>query len=211
MAARRRADVTNSRRLFRTVSNRSGVYMIAPAEEWDRVAGQRANRTMLVKVGLAKNLEHRLNSYLLYWPRGFYVFGILFTDSVARARVLEYNMHAYMNMKGWYEIADHSHDEEWFHISYETARAVMGVVQAGASVRDHDGRTVFPVADVVKPEQPVLVTANASSRRPRRFRLPQDVKRAIEESYLADAPPTVRKDRPVSRHRRDTAARALAL
>jgi hypothetical protein len=88
--------------------NRSGVYFITN----DNIK----NKTLWVKVGLAKSLEHRLDSYLLYYPKGFQVLCILHTHRKNASKV-ESVIHAVLRKKIRQMKATHSHSGEWFKLT----------------------------------------------------------------------------------------------
>lgn len=97
---------------------KSGVYFIAPEiHKYD---------PFLVKIGMSKGmlddetrtkrkggLGRRLDSYLLCYPKGFYLFGVLQTTA-NNAYPLEKFIHQYLLGKGKKTEYDHSHSEEWF-------------------------------------------------------------------------------------------------
>lgn len=100
---------------------KSGVYFIAP--EIHR------NDEFLVKIGMSKSvidddnpskrkggLGRRLDSYLLCYPRGYYLFAVLQTTA-KNAYPLEKFIHQYLLGKGLKTRYDHSHSEEWFRLT----------------------------------------------------------------------------------------------
>ena len=118
-----------SNELLAKLVGKSGVYFISqdPVPEDE-------NDMMLVKIGIGlnkvggSNISRRLQSYLLYWPRGFNVFGIVLTSASA-AKKLEQSIHAYLKNKNRkMDPTDykHSHIEEWFYL---TPREVHKLIQ----------------------------------------------------------------------------------
>lgn len=101
---------------WKRFEGKSGVYIITSREEFER-EGSDPDAMMYVKIGLAKNLRHRLESYMLYWPRGFFVFDVFYTKNRHKARKLEKSIHGYLNWKARYVNEKHSHSEEWFELS----------------------------------------------------------------------------------------------
>jgi hypothetical protein len=110
----------SSNTLLKDLNKKSGVYFISqdpiPTNEEDMI---------LVKIGIGiykpegSDISKRIQSYLLYWPRGFYIFGIVLTTPKA-ARDLEKKIHAFLrskNRKMDQDIYKHSHIEEWFYLT----------------------------------------------------------------------------------------------
>ncbi len=87
---------------------KSGVYFITP----DNLG----NNTMWVKVGLGRNLMHRLDSYLLYYPHGFHVL-CLFHTTRRNASKVEKVIHDVLRRKIRQLDIKHSHSGEWFRLS----------------------------------------------------------------------------------------------
>ena len=87
---------------------KSGVYFITP----DNLG----NTTMWVKVGLGRSLNHRLDSYLLYYPHGFHVL-CLFHTSRRNAPKVEKVIHDVLRRKIRQMDTNHSHSGEWFRLS----------------------------------------------------------------------------------------------
>ena len=116
----RNGENLSSNQLLIDLKNKSGVYFISQ----DPVP-QNDEDMMLVKIGIGLNqkfgsdISNRIQSYLLYWPRGFNIFGIILTHRDA-ARDLEKTIHALLLDKGRkmdpteYK---HSHIEEWFYLT----------------------------------------------------------------------------------------------
>lgn len=90
-------------------ATRSGVYFITT----DEVT---SDEELWVKVGLGKSLEHRLDSYLLYYPRGFNVLCILHTHAKNASKV-EQVIHDVLRRKMRQMKTTHSHSGEWFKLS----------------------------------------------------------------------------------------------
>ena len=108
-------------RLLQSVSGKSGIYFISPEFPSD------PHERFLVKIGLAvakpylgekskRGLKSRLESYLFCYPRGFYIFGLMFTDK-DNALKMERRIHSYLAGKGRKADYPHSRVEEWYHLS----------------------------------------------------------------------------------------------
>ena len=95
MAGTTKELVRKSVDFFKYISGNSGVYIITSTDFYKKDE----NEKMLVKIGLAKDLGNRLNNYLLCWPTGLYVFGIIFTKNEDYAKRTERSIHQYLNIK----------------------------------------------------------------------------------------------------------------
>lgn len=126
--------------LLNKLDQTSGVYFIssepAPTEDTD----------ILVKVGLAvarkyswgavsSGLRGRLESYLLCYPRGFYLHALILTPR-DKAFKLEQRIHAYLNGKNRKVEFEHSRIEEWFYLSSRDVGALFKYF-AGQGVKSH--------------------------------------------------------------------------
>ena len=107
--------------LLNSVAGKSGVYFISPD-----FPENKENR-FLVKIGLAvakpflgqkstRGLKSRLESYLFCYPRGFHIFGLMFTTK-DNASKLERQIHSYLSGKGRKADYPHSRVEEWYHLT----------------------------------------------------------------------------------------------
>jgi hypothetical protein len=115
------ADVKNLT-LLNSIGGKSGVYFIS----YDHPSSP--TEKFLVKVGLAVNkprfdgkkskrgLKSRLESYLLCYPTGFYIFALMFTNPKS-ASLLERQIHSYLAGKGRKADYPHSRVEEWYNLS----------------------------------------------------------------------------------------------
>jgi hypothetical protein len=102
------------------LKGKSGVYLISPEY-------QTMQQSILVKIGLSRaqidiegkkqgGLGQRLDSYLLCYPRGFHIFGILQTQA-KHAYQIEKWIHNYFTSKGFKSVYNHSRVEEWYYVS----------------------------------------------------------------------------------------------
>jgi hypothetical protein len=181
--------VEMSRKLLGYLENRSGVYFVAPQAAWDGI-GKDPTESFLVKIGLAENMEHRLNSYLLYWPEGFYIFGMVSTRDTQSARRTERAIHAYLNQKGAYYVSEHSHDEEWFELTLKQISKLMEIMKLGKKVRypkdywhkDMRGKQVFLYNEIIiETEYPILLKANRQIGRARVKPIGKSLKVLLDE------------------------------
>jgi hypothetical protein len=115
------------------VKKKSGVYLIT-SKDFYEPAKNDVDKKILVKIGLAKDLDHRLNSYLLYWPTGVHIFDIFYTTK-ASARSMERSIHEYLNNKAKYIVSMHSHTEEWFCVTTAELKKVIKLVTSNAETR----------------------------------------------------------------------------
>lgn len=139
-----RAEERRSETFLSSMDKKSGVYVIAPRDAVDGLPASRGkidmSKQFWVKVGLGKNLRHRLESYLLYWPHGFYVFGVILTNkgsarriatfesTTTRAGVVEESIHQYLRAKGRHMVSGHTHSEEWFELSLKDIDTMLATV-----------------------------------------------------------------------------------
>jgi hypothetical protein len=138
---------------LKKVDGQPAVYVITSKELYQ----SDPTNKQLVKIGLADDLNKRLNSYLLYWPNGVHIFDIFYTNKLQCKR-LERSIHEYLNVKSQYIVTLHSHGEEWFNLTRIEIQQLIDVVIANASTRnpfDHfvsvsnkkvnmKGRLIFP-------------------------------------------------------------------
>lgn len=108
----------------------SGVYFITPEFNVDR------NEKILVKVGLSRaklefgtqkkygGLGRRLDSYLLCYPRGFFIYAVLQTQG-QYAFKLENWFHTYFSSKNFKAEYRHSRVEEWYSLSANEIYATL--------------------------------------------------------------------------------------
>ncbi len=95
--------------LVSTLGKKGGIYFLSYTNQHGK---------NLVKIGCStRELWRRLDSYLLYYPTGFYVFGVYVCKSRTSGKAikkLESEIHAYCNGKNFNPRHDHSHSSEWF-------------------------------------------------------------------------------------------------
>ena len=131
---------TASITFLKSVTKKTGVYIITSSKYFRK---QSKDKQIMVKIGYAKDFNHRLNSYLLYWPDGVYVYDIFLT-TVANKRILEKSIHQYLNRKAKYVVSLHSHTEEWFLLSKNEIDSLVDLIVKNKHTVTDDGRAVFP-------------------------------------------------------------------
>ena len=118
MSGKSRQNSRKSRTLLTSLQKKSGVYIITSIANMVKSP----SKTMLIKIGIAKNLMHRLDSYLLYWPKGYYIFAYILTNNINQARRTEKSIHKYLVTKNRYHRSPHS--LEINHIYDEICRII---------------------------------------------------------------------------------------
>jgi hypothetical protein len=103
-----------SRLFFSSVASKTGIYFITN----ENVSNIPRTKRIRVKIGSAEDLAKRLDSYFLYWPKGYYLLAYI-TVIPYKKRVVttERFIQQYLTFKRRYLCTSHSHDEEWFHLS----------------------------------------------------------------------------------------------
>jgi len=116
---------------LKTWEGKSGVYVISPSCD--------IRDAFLVKVGLSRKvidpisgkphggLGRRLDSYLLCYPMGFFLFGVLQTKDQDAIKI-ESSMHSYLVSKGFQTSFTHSRRHEWFHLKLNEIFELIGSV-----------------------------------------------------------------------------------
>jgi hypothetical protein len=120
------------------LEGRSGVYFVS--NEY------RDTGRFLVKIGLARStvlsnastkrtggLRTRLEQYLLYYPRGFAIFGLMFTN-YDKAYEVEQAIQSYLTGKGRKADFPHSRTEEWYWLSSADLTKVINQFGQDSSV-----------------------------------------------------------------------------
>ena len=150
MASADRETKNKSVQFMDAMQNKSGVYMITSKNMF--VDKKRSGVNQLVKIGMAKNLQRRLDQYLLYWPESVYVFQVFTTENGRYAKRLERSIHSYMRSKNKIYSTWHGHNQEWFELSLDEIQQLIKVVLANGStrhtpVRSGPGKRIFPFKD----------------------------------------------------------------
>lgn len=180
---------------FQQWEGRSGLYFLSPYFDPDRPTARYP-----VKVGLSRHrvgrsdapearrrgayggLGRRLDSYLLCYPSGFYVYAILEGE---RSRVydMEKFFHEYFTGKNFQSQKPHSHREEWFHLSCDD---VFATIRAYDRAHPHAVKTflVFP-----PPGGPQFVDTNGRLAAHGKKNLPLDQKLMLEHFMSPDRVP----------------------
>ena len=129
----------NGEQFLNYLEGKSGVYFIS--NEYH------ATGRFLVKVGMAQSvidfdrqvriggLNTRLSQYLLYYPRGYTIFG-LYTTNYDKSYEVEKLVQSYLAGKGRKSGFPHSHSEEWFILSHKEINDVIRLFSNAPNVRD---------------------------------------------------------------------------
>ncbi len=160
-------DWSDNNAFLQALSGKAGIYVVTPEPMRPTKEGY-----LLVKIGLATlgvqqqkkarwtGLAARIDSYLLYWPRGVRIHGFVETNTNDQARALEQNIHAYLVSKQK-QAQDllHTHREEWFWLK---PNHIQQLIQILATY--YEGITSF---FTVKPEtKPYLLHATQIRKKP---------------------------------------------
>jgi hypothetical protein len=89
----------------------------------------------LVKIGLAKDFDHRLSSYLLYMPEGVFVHDVFITKTPRDSQVLEYSIHAYLGIKNRFVVGEHTHLDEWYNLSRHEVQTLTATILANRNTK----------------------------------------------------------------------------
>jgi hypothetical protein len=152
-AASKNYENMSNHELLNAMDEKSGVYFITN----DTI--HHPDQGLFVKIGLGINVTHRLESYLLCYPRGFTIFGVIFTTQ-HKLRKLEYFIHQYLagKMRKMDEnVARHSHMEEWFYLS-----------PIQVSVLIHKVTDQFGISDFYDFKKPHFLNSNPQFENPKR-------------------------------------------
>jgi hypothetical protein len=140
--------------MFRIPQTRAaGIYVISPEYK---------QGSMYIKVGMANSdqLHKRLDGYLLYYPRGYYVFGIV-TCRGTHVRDIEREMHAYLKKKGYGTALPHGHSEEWFEVPASEIESIINVIAAQTGVLKkyaYDPPQILSAGETVPRRRPAMGT-----------------------------------------------------
>ena len=101
--------------LIYDTNNNSGIYFISPIIGCPLLPAntkhsklsvpkdtkiQNNDISRLVKIGMAKSLPHRINSYLLSYPDGIFMYGFISTSNAINARLVEMFAHNHFKKQG---------------------------------------------------------------------------------------------------------------
>jgi hypothetical protein len=190
MSATSRALCRTSNHIMNSVQGKAGVYFITPLWIWDSTE---QNEEILIKIGSAKDLQHRLNAYLLYWPVGIKVFAIFECTSNGLARRFEKSVHEYLNTKAKYVVTDHSHDEEWFSLSVDDVAKIVDLISSNTGIKypmpykhrpSYAGKTVFPfkqLTPATRGHHHVVIAANPQVGSAKIKPMPKPMKRILDQ------------------------------
>ena len=128
------------RALLKKISGKSGVYIVTSSLTRKEVKDP--EESFLVKIGLAKDLKHRIGSYQLYWPQGVYIH-FLVTTAKRKAREVERVLHSYLRDKIRHVERAHTHTQEWAFLSIKDIEKLKSLLEANK-------KTKYPKGTVVK-------------------------------------------------------------
>ncbi len=169
---------------WNSVKGRNGVYMLTcPFFE--------TKKANLVKIGLGVDLAHRIDSYLLYYPKGVYVFHVWLTSSKEQSGQLEKSIHMYLNSKAKYVRSDHSHTEEWFELTDLEIKFLITLVADNSDTKDDSKKKVFPYVDSLPVNE--LITLNPRFRTERIKPMAKSLKTKLEFVVLEKIDTAVKK------------------
>lgn len=145
------------------MEGQSGVYFVSsqnkPLEGTDYY---------LIKVGMARatttnSLRTRIESYMLYWPLGVHVFGIIQTHDDVTARTLESRIHGFLVSKRKHiHFTQSTHLEEWFWLKLADIKAICDALKPLS-------RKVL-----IYPKKPYTIRENKDDVFPRRHKATPD-------------------------------------
>ena len=160
----------NSVELLANVAKQPGVYIITSYSNYCMAYMQNPERPvteeMFVKIGLAQDMNHRLNSYLLYWPAGIIAFSIFQTDTLNDAQTLEKNIHKYLVAKQRHVVSEHTHTDEWFSLTMQEISNLIQTIIAARNIQAADA-LVFPFQQHIATNQFISATL---TKRPKHMR-----------------------------------------
>lgn len=209
--------MSKSAKFLQTVKGKSGVYFVT-SKNFYEPSKNNVDAKILVKIGLAKDFDHRLNSYLLYWPTGVYIFDIFYTTK-SSARTLERSIHEYLNNKAKYIVSQHSHTEEWFLLSKQEIKKTIKLVTSNANTKFPDdyiirrdrrkvnlkGQKIFPFKKHEKVN--LLLVGNLSKKCDRIKPLSDSLKKLLDTNMSRSPLKTEQKKRSKSFYKRDDGRR----
>lgn len=172
MSGYARQQMKASRTILGQLTKKSGVYFITIDDPEEK--------TQLIKIGMAENMEHRLNAYLLCYPRGFDLLGFIFTHGKEAATRLERSIQGYLYSKGRYIVTGHSHDEEWFELTMNDLENLFLLLDVNKDVKDKSGKLIFPYTHIVAEKFRILANQQIGSERVAAMNT--DVKRILDQN-----------------------------
>lgn len=180
-------------RLLQSLAGKSGIYFISPEFPSD------PNERFLVKIGLAvakpyigqkskRGLKSRLESYLFCYPRGYYIFGIMFTTK-DNALKMERQIHSYLAGKGRKADYPHSRVEEWYHLT-------LSDIFKTIHIHAHRNPSVLRMKVFDPPHK---LTANPTAGKQKKVIPATSPERSGIESRISMSPPRTQKKKRTTR------------
>jgi len=100
------------------LQNTAGVYFMSPTLVTSQTLG-------LIKIGMAKkNLAQRLQQYLICYPNGFYLYGLVYCDPDT-VLALETEIHNFLRAKQ----RGHEFNAEWFYLTLTDLQVLLRIIQ----------------------------------------------------------------------------------
>lgn len=178
------------------LAGKSGVYFVSPELPTE------SSERFLVKIGMAadktylgsstkKGMKARLESYLLYYPRGYNIFGLVLTN-LKNAKKVESQIQSYLTGKGRKADFPHSRTEEWYWLS-------LGDIEKTIKILTKDNRSVLSY-EIFKPHYVLL--SNPGAGKQRHINPSQTPERRKVESRSRIEPPSTASKKRSSASRR---------
>lgn len=126
-------SVPNEKNFIDSLVGKSGIYMIS-GDDYSK------SPDVLMKIGKAKDLNHRLRQYFFCYPGGFFIYGIILTQTTFPAQEkftsrhkTEQSIHAYLRYLNLNILQKHGRSGEWFLIQSEDVSKIFLVALSVAS------------------------------------------------------------------------------
>lgn len=123
------------------IQNKPGVYFVS-----QEPLGEKPT---LVKIGESLHLQERLDKYLLYWPSGFYIHGVVYHPRACRIETLvhEHLRKKNRSIRSELRFDRHCHLTEWFCMSKADLMATIKGIPAYLQNADDIPRRSLKVKD----------------------------------------------------------------
>ncbi len=125
-------DDVDAKTFLETLNEKSGIYMIS-GDDYHQ------SPDVLMKIGKAKDLNHRLRQYFFCYPGGFYIYGVILTlklpviPKATSAHQTEQTIHAYLRHLNLNILQKHGRSGEWFLIQAPDVQKVFLIALSVAS------------------------------------------------------------------------------
>ena len=135
-------------KFLKSIFGYTGVYIICDFEKFSKT------KKIVVKIGFAEDFHDRFGSYLLCFPFGIHIFHLFLNSDSKQARMLERNIHRYLNVKNKFLTVKHSHSEESFLLTNDEIKDLIILIQNNQFTRftekeivnkqNMKGQVIFP-------------------------------------------------------------------